>query len=289
MAAARLAARCAWPAAGVGWACLVMAGPAIEVARRDSPAEASGGADVTTRDQRAALRKDRFVVVDGVLSRAEALAANAACERRHESFKKTPQDDPSARTDRVTWIGGDDTSPALRLAIARLRGVASELDTDALGAGAWQGFDDDNASRGHRRSRALGVPLAGQLARYGASGPRYAPHRDGSVLAFDPSFGAREVTAVLYLCGPAWDEPARSGDDGALVLYCGADAADDEGDSATAVHRVRPVGGRLVLFDSRTVLHEVRPHGRRDDRFALTLWLGGEHYPEFRCLRPYVS
>ena len=289
MAAARLAARCAWPAAGVGWACLVMAGPAIEVARRDSPAEASGGADVTTRDQRAALRRDRFVVVDGVLSRAEALAANAACERRHESFKKTPQDDPAARTDRVTWIGGDDTSPALRLAIARLRGVASELDTDALGAGAWQGFDDDNASRGHRRSRALGVPLAGQLARYGASGPRYAPHRDGSVLAFDPSFGAREVTAVLYLCGPAWDEPARGGDDGALVLYCGADAADDEGDSATAVHRVRPVGGRLVLFDSRTVLHEVRPHGRRDDRFALTLWLGGEHYPEFRCLRPYVS
>lgn len=289
MAAARLAARCAWPAAGVGWACLVMAVPAIEVARRDSPAEASGGADVTTRDQRAALRRDRFVVVDGVLSRAEALAANAACERRHESFKKTPQDDPSARTDRVTWVGGDDTSPALRLAIARLRGVASELDTDALGAGAWQGFDDDNASRGHRRSRALGVPLAGQLARYGASGPRYAPHRDGSVLAFDPSFGAREVTAVLYLCGPAWDEPARSGDDGALVLYCGADAADDDGDSATAVHRVRPVGGRLVLFDSRTVLHEVRPHGRRDDRFALTLWLGGEHYPEFRCLRPYVS
>ena len=267
-----------------------MAGPAIEVARRDSPAEASGSADVTTRDQRAALRRDRFVVVDGVLSRAEALAANAACERRHESFKKTPQDDPSARTDRVTWTGGDDTSPALRLAIGRLRGVASELDTDALGAGAWQGFDDDdNASRGHRRSRALGVPLAGQLARYGASGPRYAPHRDGSVLAFDPSFGAREVTAVLYLCGPAWDEPARSGDDGALVLYCGADAADDEGDSATAVHRVRPVGGRLVLFDSRTVLHEVRPHGRRDDRFALTLWLGGEHYPEFRCLRPYVS
>ena len=289
MAAARLAARCAWPAAGVGWACLVMAGPAIEVARRDSPAEASGSADVTTRDQRAALRRDRFVVVDGVLSRAEAMAANAACERRHESFKKTPQDDPSARTDRVTWIGGDDTSPALRLAIARLRGVASELDTDALGAGAWQGFDDDNASRGHRRSRALGVPLAGQLARYGASGPRYAPHRDGSVLAFDPSFGAREVTAVLYLCGPAWDEPARGGDDGALVLYCGADAADDEGDSATAVHRVRPVGGRLVLFDSRTVLHEVRPHGPRDDRFALTLWLGGEHYPEFRCLRPYVS
>ena len=268
-----------------------MAGPAIEVARRDSPAEASasGGADVTTRDQRATLRRERFVVVDGVLSRAEALAANAACERRHESFKKTPQDDPSARTDRVTWIGGDDNSPALRLAIARLRGVASELDTDALGAGAWQGFDDDNASRGRRRSRALGVPLAGQLARYGASGPRYAPHRDGSVLAFDPSFGAREVTAVLYLCGPAWDEPARSGDDGALVLYCGADAADDEGDSATAVHRVRPVGGRLVLFDSRTVLHEVRPHGRRDDRFALTLWLGGEHYPEFRCLRPYVS
>ena len=289
MAAARLAARCAWPAAGVGWACLVMAGPAIEVARRDSPAEASGSADVTTRDQRAALRRDRFVVVDGVLSRAEALAASAACERRHESFKKTPQDDPSARTDRVTWIGGDDNSPALRLAIARLRGVARELDTDALGAGAWQGFDDDNASRGHRRSRALGVPLAGQLARYGASGPRYAPHRDGSVLAFDPSFGAREVTAVLYLCGPAWDEPARSGDDGALVLYCGADAADDAGDSATAVHRVRPVGGRLVLFDSRTVLHEVRPHGRRDDRFALTLWLGGEHYPEFRCLRPYVS
>ena len=198
MAAARLAARCAWPAAGVGWACLVMAGPAIEVARRDSPAEASGGADVTTRDQRAALRRNRFVVVDGVLSRAEALAANAACERRHASFKKTPQDDPSARTDRVTWIGGDDTSPALRLAIARLRGVASELDTDALGAGAWQGFDDDNASRGHRRSRALGVPLAGQLARYGASGPRYAPHRDGSVLAFDPSFGAREVDC---LCG----------------------------------------------------------------------------------------
>ena len=199
MAAARLAARCAWPAAGVGWACLVMAGPAIEVARRDSPAEASGGADVTTRDQRAALRRDRFVVVDGVLSRAEALAANAACERRHESFKKTPQDDPAARTDRVTWVGGDDTSPALRLAIARLRGVASELDTDALGAGAWQGFDDDNASRGHRRSRALGVPLAGQLARYGASGPRYAPHRDGSVLAFDPSFGAREVTACVEI------------------------------------------------------------------------------------------
>lgn len=71
--------------------------------------------------------------------------------------------------------------------------------------------------------------------------------------------------------------------------YCGADAADDAGGTATAVHRVQPMGGRLVIFDSRTVLHEVRPHGRRDDRFALTIWLGGEHYPEFRCLRPFVS
>ena len=116
------------------------------------------------------------------------------------------------------------------------------------------------------------------------------PSQDGRVIVHPTHWLiSTQVTAVLYLCGPAWDEPAQSGDDGALVLYCGADAADDEGDSATAVHRVRPVGGRLVLFDSRTVLHEVRPHGRRDDRFALTLWLGGEHYPEFRCLRPYVS
>ena len=101
------------------------------------------------------------------------------------------------------------------------------------------------------------------------------PSQDGRVIVHPTHWLiSTQVTAVLYLCGPAWDEPAQSGDDG---------------DSATAVHRVRPVGGRLVLFDSRTVLHEVRPHGRRDDRFALTLWLGGEHYPEFRCLRPYVS
>ena len=59
-----------------------------------------------------------------------------------------------------------------------------------------------------------------------------------------------QVTAVLYLCGPAWDEPAGSGDDGALVLYCGADAADDDGDSATAVHRVRPVGCLLYTSPS---------------------------------------
>jgi hypothetical protein len=195
-------------------------GPAADVACRDSPAEAAGArgsADVTTAAQRVALRRDRFVVIDGALSPAELKAANAMCEQRHADFCKTPQDDPSARTDRVTWID-DDASPALRLAVDRLRGVANELDTDAGGTGAWQGFDGDNATRGHRRSRALGVPLSGQLARYGASGQRYAPHRDGSILAWDPSFGAREVTAVLYLCGPAWDGPARSGDDGALVL-----------------------------------------------------------------------
>ena len=168
MAAARLAGRCAWPAAGATWAGLLALAPASDVARRDSPAEAaeSHGADVTTRAQRRALRRDRFVVVDGALNATEAAAAHAACEGRRGSFQKTPQDDPAARTDRVTWIGGDDASPALRVAIERLRGVANELDRDAAGGGAWQGFDGDNASRGSRRSRALGVPVSGQLARY---------------------------------------------------------------------------------------------------------------------------
>ena len=52
-----------------------MAGPAIEVARRDSPAEASGSADVTTRDQRAALRRMSSSVP---MFCAHAVAAEAA-------------------------------------------------------------------------------------------------------------------------------------------------------------------------------------------------------------------
>ena len=97
--------------------------------------------------------------------------------------------------------------------------------------------------------------------------------------------------AILYLSGPAWERAAAAGgDDGELVLYGGARAGDDDGATADDVRRVAPRGGRLVLFDSRTLLHEVLPHARRgDDRFALTLWLGGEHYRELRCLRKYVS
>ena len=37
----------------------------------------------------------------------------------------------------------------------------------------------------------------------------------------------------------------------------------------------KPLGGRLVLFDSRRVLHEVRPNASASDRLALTVWIGG--------------
>ena len=262
------AARCAWPAAGV-------LGAVMRVhERRRSPAEASAGADVTTRDVFAALRRDRFVVVEVEPRAKPANAPASGATSRHEDAagRRLVADRPP------TWIGGDDNSPALRL-IGRLRGVAMSLT--------------DDARRRLRRSVALSLlsPL-GQLARYGGHGAlRAAPRRQRSARARltacvemrilrrvrrpprhqrdawmawrcrfrrrmhpTPSFRA----AVLYLCGPAWDEPARSGDDGA---WWRGDAADDEGDSATAVHRVRPVGGRSYSTED----------GGRSDRARPTL------------------
>lgn len=276
---------------------LLAVGPALDVYGRDSPADAAEcrAAPVCGAASLRALRRDRYVVIDGVLSGAELRDAHAACVALHAQSPLAPtsQDAADARTDRVTWVEDDGASPpAIVVALRRLRGVADELDSDARGRGAWLGFDGDVRRRGSRRSRPLGVPAAAQLARYGvdASGyaQRYAAHRDGAPLSelgppplaalidATAAFGARDVTAILYLNGPAW---AADGNGGELVLYAGAAADDDTGATAAGATAVRPVGGRLVLFDARTVLHEVRPHRLPggEGRFALTLWLGGAH------------
>lgn len=310
--------RAAWPASTAAWAGLLALGPASEIAARDSPEQAAEGANsarVCSAADLQALRRHRFVVVDGVLSATELAEAHKAAAAMHEArgLLPTEQDSATARSDCVAWVrGGEECAPALRVALRRLRGVAHEIDTDIAGRGAWCGFDDDNARRGSRRSRSLGVPVDGQLARYGTdegSGwqQRYAAHRDGTPLPSlsslylsslrtslvdAPSAGAREVTAILYLNGSSWDEEDGDGvrqeppkqEEGALVLYMGAVGTDDTGATATDVQRIHPIGGRLVLFDSRTVLHEVLPHSNPDGRFALTLWLGGAH-SRFRALR----
>lgn len=310
--------RAAWPASTAAWAGLLALGPASEIAARDSPEQAAEGANsarVCSAADLQALRRHRFVVVDGVLSATELAEAHKAAAAMHEArgLLPTEQDSATARSDCVAWVrGGEECAPALRVALRRLRGVAHEIDTDIAGRGAWCGFDDDNARRGSRRSRSLGVPVDGQLARYGTdegSGwqQRYAAHRDGTPLPSlsslylsslrtslvdAPSAGAREVTAILYLNGSSWDEEDGDGvrqeppkqEEGALVLYMGAVGTDDTGATARDVQRIHPIGGRLVLFDSRTVLHEVLPHSNPDGRFALTLWLGGAH-SRFRALR----
>ena len=107
------------------------------------------------------------MVIEDVLTPRELRDAHKACVALHdvETLARTPQDG-AVRSDRVAWVEDDFASaPALRVALRRLRGVADELDTDEAGRGAWTGFDGDNARRGARRSRALGVPASGQLAR----------------------------------------------------------------------------------------------------------------------------
>lgn len=107
---------------------------------------------------------------------------------------------------------------------------------------------------------------------------------------FLPGIYMREITAILYLNAPSdappeplvtlggSGAPRSAPAAGALLLYPGADAADDTGATATSVIEISPVGGRLVLFDSRTMLHEVAPHTNpHADRMALTLWVGGPH------------
>ena len=135
--------------------------------------------------------------------------------------------------------------------------------------------------------------------------PRYRAHRDANavqwynVLGLLSSAGInqRAISCVLYLSDPDdWQADVRSTHEwpatsasshpsshstqscgGELLLYLGAEAADDLGTSAKTVLAVAPVGGRLVVFDSAVVLHEVLPHTSERARIAITSWIGGRH------------
>ena len=106
----------------------------------------------------------------------------------------------------------------------------------------------------------------------------------------------RCYTCILYLTGrgadgaPSWTEA----DGGALALYRGSEGvrAMAEATAEGAPYEVadmRPLDGRLLVFDSRLV-HAVRPNTSADGklRTALTLWItrptdepvGGEVWDE---------
>lgn len=262
----------------------------------------------------ARLRAESYVVVDGVLTPEELQNAREdadslegfgmnACRgiSWQEGDEHQQQGGRFVRTDSVAWVledGMGEQSPGqgLLTALRRIRGVALELaqspSTLNVKLGCWDGFD------AARQEAPLGVPLACQLASYGAAPVEpstsddieqtvlqtgYRPHRDGLPLSIVPRWSvrsfveagisSREVSALLYLNHAEAFVDSTTG--GELVIHIDADDDDDRGGTAARRVSVLPLGGRLVLFDSRRVLHEVRPHTAASARLALTCWIGG--------------
>ena len=128
-----------------------------------------------------------------------------------------------------------------------------------------------------------------------AGGARYRAHRDNKEntsynplrLFTDSGINCREVSAILYLSDDGRGPSAEHVDEspsanashrgGELVLYLGAHPTDVDGSTADRVLTIRPIAGRLILFDARSVLHEVLPHSWDGPRMALTSWIGGRY------------
>ena len=200
-------------------------------------------------DDAALLGSAGFVVLDGWLSQAPALALRTELLELLDQGRFTDagvgrgaqrQHAPAVRSDRTLWFHNDDADlgPGLRGFLLRLQGLRVGLN----------------------RSCFLGLSRIESHAAVYEPGARYAAHVD----AFDdgraptPDARTRVISFSYYL-----NEGFTPDDGGCLRLHglpSGAPVVD-----------VEPLFDRLVLFQSRTVLHEVLPVMRR--RFSITGWL----------------
>ena len=112
----RLASQLAWSTAACALSCALAFGPALEIASRESPADAAARDPQEARRRRsspllnasalAALEHDGFVVVDEALPAALVSAARDDCARlqRAGAFRRTGQHSASVRSDLVCWL-----------------------------------------------------------------------------------------------------------------------------------------------------------------------------------------
>jgi SM-20-related protein len=186
----------------------------------------------------AALGDLGFLVRDGFLGRADALALHAEAQARGHGLRPAGVSrgagyriDPATRGDEIAWLAPDDAWPALAPLWDRFAALRDTLNREAY----------------------LGLTRFDvQLARYPGGGACYRRHRD----AF-PGRSGRRVTAIYYL-NPGW-RPDRGG----LLRLHLADGPRD----------VEPVLDRLVVFLSERLPHEVLPVFAT--RLAVTAWYYG--------------
>lgn len=154
-----------WGCGALGWAAMLGLRPAWEVAQRESPEQASSHAAAAdarcggghrrrrllSRTAIERLQRDHYVVLDGLLTRAEVSTARVDCcsISRSGRFSPTEQHSDEVRGDTRCWVteGQPGTGDGILLALRRLRGLAHELVLSDLGphatsASGWQGFDD---------------------------------------------------------------------------------------------------------------------------------------------------
>jgi hypothetical protein len=232
-------------------------------------------------------KRDGVMVIDNVLTDKELKAARDEVNTMmtKKQFILNENDDTNVRTDIVFSISETFCrhqkaviGPDLLLALRCARAIPHELL--ALGI----------------NSATFGVPFVNQLACYGRTG-FYIPHRDAPELFNDlhrhplqwllqPGMNERQVTIILYLNDLEWDSMAGGAiDSGHLKCYLHTDCTDMTGVSASSVLSIKPVGGRMVVFDSKRVLHEVCPSHSKH-RLAITVWVGGNHSRHL-WLRPF--
>lgn len=210
----------------------------IRTALGPAPSEPSA-AEMRLADAEVVALGDRgFLVRDGFLGRAGALALHAAVERLGGELRPAGLSrgagyriDRATRGDAIAWLTREHTSPVLAPLWDRFIALREALNRDAyLGLGR---FDV-------------------QLACYAGDGARYELHRDAG-----PGQAGRRVTAIYYV-NPEWCP-----DHGGLLRLHLADGP----------HDVAPVLDRLVVFLSERLPHEVRPVFA--PRLAVTAWYYG--------------
>jgi SM-20-related protein len=194
---------------------------------------------VTLTDAEVSALGDRgFLVRDGFLGRAEALAVHAAVVERTGELRPAGMSrgaryrvDPAARGDAIAWLTRESVAPPLFHLWDRFVALKEALNRET-----YLGLDRFDV----------------QLACYPGDGARYEPHRDAV-------FGqpGRRATAIYYV-NPGWGP-----DHGGLLRLHLPDGP----------HDVAPELDRLVVFLSERILHEVLPVFAA--RLAVTAWFYG--------------
>ena len=196
---------------------------------------------------RQALAEPGFAVMPNFLSPALALTLAAVVQAHWRAGAFRPAgvgrgdgwvQRPDIRSDEVFWVEGDDLSPALATALAKVDALKQYLNRTLFA-----GLEDFEV----------------HMARYGR-GAFYARHID----QFEDTT-RRAISVVLYL-NHQW----RPQDGGALRLWTTPAPGREPPSAKTPYIEVLPEAGTLVLFRSADFWHEVRR--ARRTRLSLTGW-----------------